>query len=79
MNRIVGESGRQPLFALAVAVSVGILIGMTLRNSSRFLETAMDEDRVGRRSAEDLPARVQENTSELVRSVGDIVGKFIKE
>jgi hypothetical protein len=35
MNRIVDESGRHPLFALAVAVSVGVLIGITLRNSSR--------------------------------------------
>jgi hypothetical protein len=35
MNRVVDESGRHPLLALAVAVSVGVLIGITLRNSSR--------------------------------------------
>ena len=33
MNRIADETGRRPLFALAVAVGVGILIGMALRNS----------------------------------------------
>ena len=32
-----------------------------------------------RGSAEDLYGQVQENASELVRSVGDVVGKFIKE
>ena len=32
-----------------------------------------------RGSAQDLYGQVQENTSELVRSVGDVVGKFIKE
>jgi len=30
-------------------------------------------------SAEDLYGQVQENASELARSVGDVVGKFIKE
>jgi uncharacterized protein YjbJ (UPF0337 family) len=30
-------------------------------------------------SAQDLYGQVQENASELVRSVGDVVGKFIKE
>ena len=34
-NRIADETGRRPLFALAVAVGVGILIGMAARNSSR--------------------------------------------
>ena len=33
VNRIADETGRRPLFALAVAVGVGILIGMALRNS----------------------------------------------
>jgi hypothetical protein len=33
VNRIADETGRRPLFALAVAVSVGILIGMAARNS----------------------------------------------
>ena len=33
LNRIADETGRRPLFALAVAVSVGILIGMATRNS----------------------------------------------
>jgi hypothetical protein len=33
MNRIADETGRRPLFALAVAVAVGILIGMAVRNS----------------------------------------------
>jgi ElaB/YqjD/DUF883 family membrane-anchored ribosome-binding protein len=35
MNRIADETGRRPLFALAVAIGVGILIGMAARNSSR--------------------------------------------
>ena len=35
INRIADETGRRPLFALAVAVGVGILIGMAARNSSR--------------------------------------------
>ena len=33
LNRIADETGRRPLFALAVAVGVGILIGMAARNS----------------------------------------------
>ena len=33
INRIADETGRRPLFALAVAVGVGILIGMAVRNS----------------------------------------------
>jgi hypothetical protein len=32
-NRIADETGRRPLFALAVALGVGILIGMAARNS----------------------------------------------
>jgi ElaB/YqjD/DUF883 family membrane-anchored ribosome-binding protein len=32
-----------------------------------------------RGSAQDSYGQVQENASELVRSVGDVVGKFIKE
>jgi uncharacterized protein YjbJ (UPF0337 family) len=32
-----------------------------------------------RGSAQDLYGQVQENASELARSVGDVVGKFIKE
>ena len=32
-----------------------------------------------RGSAQDLYGQAQENASELVRSVGDVVGKFIKE
>ena len=32
MNRIADETGRRPLFALAVAVAVGFLIGMAVRN-----------------------------------------------
>jgi ElaB/YqjD/DUF883 family membrane-anchored ribosome-binding protein len=35
MNRMADETGRRPLFALAVAIGVGILIGMAARNSSR--------------------------------------------
>ena len=38
----------------------------------------MDKNRVERTSANDLTL-VQENASELVRSVGDAAGKFIKE
>ena len=38
----------------------------------------MNKNRAERTSANDL-AQVQENASELVRSVGDVVGKFIKE
>ena len=33
LNRIADETGRRPVFALAVAVGVGILIGMAARNS----------------------------------------------
>ena len=33
LNRIADETGRRPLSALAVAVGVGILIGMAARNS----------------------------------------------
>jgi hypothetical protein len=33
VNRIADETGRRPLFALAVAVGVGILIGMAARRS----------------------------------------------
>ena len=33
VNRIADETGRRPLFALAVAVGVGILIGMAARSS----------------------------------------------
>jgi hypothetical protein len=33
INRIADETGRRPLLALAVAVGVGILIGMAARNS----------------------------------------------
>ena len=35
VNRIADETGRRPLFALAVAIGVGILIGMAARNPSR--------------------------------------------
>jgi ElaB/YqjD/DUF883 family membrane-anchored ribosome-binding protein len=38
----------------------------------------MNKNRVERTSVNDL-TQVQENASELVRSVGDVVGKFIKE
>ena len=38
----------------------------------------MNKNRVERTSANDL-TQVQENASELVRSVGDVVGKFIQE
>ena len=41
-------------------------------------DDAMDKNRVERTSANDLTL-VQENASELVRSVGDVVGKFIQE
>jgi hypothetical protein len=41
-------------------------------------DDAMDKNRVERTSANDLTL-VQENASELVRSVGDVAGKFIKE
>ena len=33
VNWIADETGRRPLFALVVAVGVGFLIGMTVRNS----------------------------------------------
>ena len=35
VNWIADETGRRPLFALAVAIGVGILIGMAARNPSR--------------------------------------------
>jgi hypothetical protein len=35
MKRIADETGRRPLFALSVAIGLGILIGMAVRNSSR--------------------------------------------
>ena len=38
----------------------------------------MNKNRVEPTSAKDL-TQVQENASELVRSVGDLVGKLIKE
>ena len=38
----------------------------------------MNKNRVERTSAKDL-TEVQENASELVRSVGDVVEKFIQE
>jgi ElaB/YqjD/DUF883 family membrane-anchored ribosome-binding protein len=38
----------------------------------------MNKNRVQRTSANDLTAQVQENASELVRSVGDVAGKFIQ-
>jgi hypothetical protein len=38
----------------------------------------MNKNRVERTSASDLAGQVQENASELVRSVGDVAGKFIK-
>jgi ElaB/YqjD/DUF883 family membrane-anchored ribosome-binding protein len=39
----------------------------------------MKEKRVERSSANDLTGQVQENASELARSVGDLAGKFIQE
>jgi ElaB/YqjD/DUF883 family membrane-anchored ribosome-binding protein len=39
----------------------------------------MNKNRVERTSANDLAGQVQENASELVRSVGDVAGKFIQE
>jgi ElaB/YqjD/DUF883 family membrane-anchored ribosome-binding protein len=39
----------------------------------------MNKNRVERTSANDLTAQVQENASELVRSLGDVAGKFIQE
>jgi hypothetical protein len=39
LNRITDETGRRPLFALVVAVGVGILIGMTIRNARSDLQT----------------------------------------
>ena len=41
-------------------------------------DDAVNKNRVERTSAKDL-TEVQENASELVRSVGDVAGKFIKE
>jgi hypothetical protein len=41
-------------------------------------DDAVDKNRAERTSANDL-TQVQENASELVRSVGDVAGKFIKE
>ena len=42
-------------------------------------DDAVNKNRVERTSANDLTAQVQENASELVRSVGDVAGKFIQE
>ena len=39
----------------------------------------MNKNRVERTSANELAGQVQENASELVRSVGDVAGKFIQE
>ena len=39
----------------------------------------MNKNRVERTSANDLAGQVQENAAELVRSVGDVTGKFIQE
>ena len=39
----------------------------------------MNKNRVERTLASDLAGQVQENASELVRSVGDVAGKFIQE
>jgi ElaB/YqjD/DUF883 family membrane-anchored ribosome-binding protein len=33
LNRVADETGRRPLFALAVAVGLGVLIGMAARSS----------------------------------------------
>ena len=33
LSRITDQTGRRPLFALAIAVGVGILIGIAMRNS----------------------------------------------
>ena len=41
-------------------------------------DDAVNKNRVERTSANDL-IQVRENASELVRSVGDVAGKFIKE
>ena len=41
-------------------------------------DDAVNKNRVERTSANDL-TEVQENASELVRSVGDVAGKFIQE
>ena len=41
-------------------------------------DDGMNKNRVERTSANDL-TQVQENASELVRSVGDVAGKFVKE
>jgi ElaB/YqjD/DUF883 family membrane-anchored ribosome-binding protein len=41
-------------------------------------DDAVNKNRVERISANDL-TQVQENASELVRSVGDVAGKFIQE
>ena len=41
-------------------------------------DDAVNKNRVEGTSANDL-TQVQENASELVRSVGDVAGKFIKE
>ena len=40
---------------------------------------AMNTNRLERSSANELTAQVQENASELARSVGDLAGKFIQE
>jgi hypothetical protein len=42
-------------------------------------DDTMNKNRVERTSANDLTGQLQENASELVRSVGDVAGKFIKE
>ena len=39
----------------------------------------MNKNRVERTSTNELAGQVQENASELVRSVGDVAGKFIQE
>src|SRR5262249_44015549 len=37
LTRITDQTGRRPLFALAIAVGVGILIGIAMRNSRKDL------------------------------------------
>ena len=39
LTRIKDQTGRRPVFALAIAVGVGILIGIAMRNSRKDLST----------------------------------------